>query len=189
MSVPGAPTIGTAVAESIMRLTAANVALLELTGDAERASRMAAGWVYLASWSSRISAAADRSHGDGCGLHCARHPDHRDRLCRGEIGCLCQTPEAFEACMAMLINDAEVHPRIARAGNAEARRRLTPETLEASVRPLSASRCGPRRGWFPHEPQSKTPPPGAAFANSLIVVFVRESLVARAGFEPATFGL
>jgi hypothetical protein len=37
--------------------------------------------------------------------------------------------------------------------------------------------------------QSKTPTIGSAFANSQVIVFVLEFLVARAGFEPATFGL
>ena len=43
--------------------------------------------------------------------------------------------------------------------------------------------------WAQDGHKARSRPCGAASANSLVVVFVSEFLVARAGFEPATFGL
>ncbi len=52
-----------------------------------------------------------------------------------------------------------------------------------------ASNGAPRTSCAESRAQNKTPPIGAASANSLVVVFVSEFVVAGARFELATFGL
>ena len=127
--------IGTADAESVVRLSAANVALLDLTADAERASRLAGGWVYLAPSGSRgfpLSLAEAMAIGVAC--IALDTPHHRDLIRHGETGYLCQTLHEFEAFMAMLIDDADLRQRIGRAGKAEAQKRFSARTFRESLR-------------------------------------------------------
>ncbi len=61
-------------------------------------------------------------------------PHHRDLIRHGETGYPCQTLDEFEACMAMLIDNAELRQRIGRAGKAEAQKRFSAATFRESLR-------------------------------------------------------
>ncbi len=99
-----------------LRLKAAQVGVFPAQAVAEWASRLAAGWVYLAPGgdpgfpSLLVEAMA-------VGLPCVAvdTPEHRDVIRHGENGYLCRTAEEIISCIAPLIDSQELRHTIGRA--------------------------------------------------------------------------
>jgi glycosyltransferase involved in cell wall biosynthesis len=117
--------IGTADQGSMVRLKAAQVGVFPVRSAAERAQRLAAGWVYLAPGGSRgfpsllVEAMA-------VGLPCVAvdTPYHRDVIRPGETGFLCTSEREIVGCIAKLVDSPELRQRMGAAARAEADRRF-----------------------------------------------------------------
>jgi glycosyltransferase involved in cell wall biosynthesis len=113
--------IGTVDKVSRMRLNAAGVGVFDVTGDIECASRLAAGWIYLAPGSTRgfpLFLAGAMAAGLPCvAFDC---PQHREVIRDGETGFLCKSERDMIERIASLIDDKELRQRIGRAARAEA---------------------------------------------------------------------
>ncbi len=108
--------IGSVDQTSRLRLKAAQVGVSAADTAADWASRLAAGWVYLA---------ADGDQGFpsllveamAVGLPCVAvdTPDHRSIIRHGENGYLCRTAEEIVKCIAPLIDSVELRRTIGQA--------------------------------------------------------------------------
>ena len=121
--------IGTVDEISRLRLNAANVGVLDVTGDAECAYRLAAGWVYLAPGATRgfpLFLVEAMAAGLPCvALDCVQH---REVIRDGETGYLCATGREMIERIATLIDDPALRLRLGKAGRAAAKARFD-ETL------------------------------------------------------------
>ena len=117
--------IGSVDPVSRLRLTAANVGIFEPAGDAECASRLSAGWVYLAPGATRgfpMFLVEAMAAGLPCvALDCAAH---RDVIVDGESGFLCASEHAMIQSIATLIDNPALRLRMGRAARAQARLRF-----------------------------------------------------------------
>lgn len=117
--------VGSVDAATRLRLKAAQVGVFPAETVGEWASRLAAGWVYLAPGGNRgfpsllIEAMA-------VGLPCVAvdTPDHRDVIRHGENGYLCRTAEEIVDCIAPLIDSQELRQQIGLAARATAEQRF-----------------------------------------------------------------
>ena len=127
--------MGTVDAVSAARLKAANVEVVDLSLDAERAAQLVTGWVYAAptggfGFSSNLTTAM------ACGLPCvvADTPHHRDIIKHGVTGFLCATEAEFLACLAQLVDDRALRERMGRAARADAKARFGRAHFQAALR-------------------------------------------------------
>ncbi len=118
--------IGTTDPGSMVRLKAANVGVFDVTNDHERATRLAAGWVYLAPGGTRgfplflVEAMA-------VGLPCVAidTDTHRDVIKHGETGYLFRTETEVLHCIAELIDAQALRVRIGQAAREQAQQRFS----------------------------------------------------------------
>jgi hypothetical protein len=117
--------IGTADAESIARLKAANVTPLDVSDEGERAARMAASWVYVAP-SGGLGFPVFMAEAMALGLPCVAWdtPYHRDIVRHGETGFLCRDTNQVLETVALLIESADLRRQIGDAAREEARQRF-----------------------------------------------------------------
>ena len=110
---------------SRLRLNAADVGVFDVPSDAECASRLAAGWVYLATGGTRgfplflVQAMA-------AGLPCVALdcPQHRAVIRDGETGFLCTSERDLIDRIAVLVDDPALRVRIGDAARQEVRQRF-----------------------------------------------------------------
>jgi glycosyltransferase involved in cell wall biosynthesis len=126
--------IGTVDPVSRVRLNAANVGVFEVASDAEVASRLAAGWIYVAAGGTRgfpvflVEAMA-------AGMPCVAidSPQHRELIRHGENGFLCESERDTMDCIATLIDSPALRERIGHAAREEARRRFAEPRFSARL--------------------------------------------------------
>jgi glycosyltransferase involved in cell wall biosynthesis len=126
--------VGTVDHGSRMRLKAANVGVFDVRTAADRASRLAAGWVYLAPGGAGefpvhlVEAMA-------VGLPCVAldTPYHREVITHGVTGYLCRTEHEIVRCIAELIDSAPLRAQIGQAAREEARGRFSETKFRDSL--------------------------------------------------------
>jgi hypothetical protein len=130
-----------------LRLKAAQVGVIPVRSATEWATRLTAGWVYLAPGSSR-GALPQLVEAMALGLPCIAvdTADHRSIIRHGENGYLCHTAEEIVRCIAPLIDSHELRLKIGRAAREEVEQRFGEtrfrETLFAAYQlPPKASRA------------------------------------------------
>lgn len=116
---------------SLARLQAANVGVYDAVHDTERASRLAAGWVFVALGGER-GFPLGVAEAMAVGLPCIAidSPAHRDLVRHGETGYLCRGPSEIIDRIAQLIDTPRLRHRMGRA----ARRLASERFSEASFR-------------------------------------------------------
>jgi glycosyltransferase involved in cell wall biosynthesis len=117
--------IGSVDEVSRVRLGAAGVSVFDVSSDAECASRLAAGWVYLASGGTR-GFPLFLAEAMAAGLPCVALdvPLHREMIRDGETGYLCKTERDMIGRIATLIDDPALRAGLGQAARLEARRRF-----------------------------------------------------------------
>jgi glycosyltransferase involved in cell wall biosynthesis len=119
--------IGTVDSVSRVRLSAAGVGVFDVVDDAERASRLAAGWIYLAPGGTRgfpLFLVEAMAAGLPCvALDCVQH---REVIRDGESGYLCASEHEMIERMAALIDDPALRSKLGQNARADARRRFAP---------------------------------------------------------------
>lgn len=117
--------IGTADAESLARLEAANVGVWRPVDGRDRAARLAAGWVYFAPGGS-LGFPVMLAEAMAAGLPCVAWdtPYHRDVLRDGETGFLCNSMAGVLLCITRLMESPELRARMGAAARSEAARRF-----------------------------------------------------------------
>ncbi len=126
--------IGTVDPVSRARLNAANVGVFNVATDQELASRLAAGWIYVAPGSTRgfpvflVEAMA-------AGLPCVvmTSKQYREVIRDGETGFLCRSEREMVECVARLIDDAELRARIGLQAQAETRKRFQAQDFNSKL--------------------------------------------------------
>lgn len=120
---------------SAKRLQASNVGVFDVRADDERASRMAAGWVYVALAGGR-SFPLSLGEAMAVGLPCVAidTPAHRDLLHHGETGYLCRSRTEVIDRIAQLIDTPSLRQRLGAAAAAEARQRFSQRAFVDSLR-------------------------------------------------------
>ncbi|MEI2677038.1 MAG: glycosyltransferase [Burkholderiaceae bacterium] len=117
--------LGTADDDSLARLSAANVAVFDVTDASERASRLSAAWVYVA-FGGELGFPVFLTEAMAAGLPCVvwDTPYHRQVIEEGVTGHCCGTYPALLACIARLIDSPEERQRLGSAARVEAQRRF-----------------------------------------------------------------
>jgi glycosyltransferase involved in cell wall biosynthesis len=115
---------------SAKRLQASNVGVFDVRADTERASRMAAGWVYVALAGGR-GFPLTLGEAMAVGLPCVAidTPAHRDLVHHGETGYLCRSRTEIIDRIAQLIDTPGLRHRMGHAASAEARLRFNRQTF------------------------------------------------------------
>jgi glycosyltransferase involved in cell wall biosynthesis len=108
-----------------LRLKAAQVGVIPVRSATEWASRLTAGWVYLAPGSGR-GALPQLVEAMALGLPCIAvdSADHRSIIRHGENGYLCHTAEEIVTCIAPLIDSLELRLKIGRAAREDVAHRF-----------------------------------------------------------------
>jgi glycosyltransferase involved in cell wall biosynthesis len=116
------------------RLQAANVGLHEASDDAERASRLAGGWVYVALGGNRGFPLC-LAEAMAAGLPCVAidSPFHRDIVRHGETGYLCRSQTEVIDRIAQLIDTPRLRQRMGRAARTLARERFSEASFREAV--------------------------------------------------------
>src|SRR6185503_9063605 len=117
--------IGPVNSVSSARLQAANVGLHEAPDDAERASRLSSGWLYVALGGNRGFPLC-LAEAMAAGLPCVAidSPFHRDIVRHGETGYLCRSQTEIIDRIAQLIDTPPLRQRMGRAARTIARERF-----------------------------------------------------------------
>lgn len=125
---------GTADADSLARLAAANVAVYDASTPPERAARMSSAWIYIA---------LPGDHGFpvflaeamAAGLPCVvwDTPAHRELVTHRETALVCDTHQTLLTCVAELIDSRDERERLGAAARAEARERFDDQRFRDSV--------------------------------------------------------
>lgn len=125
--------LGTADADSLARLSAANVAVFDTTEAAERARRLASAWVYVA-FGSDLGFPLFVAEAMAAGLPCVvwDTPYHREVIEDGRTGLCCNSYPQLLACVARLIDSPEERQRLGWAARSEAHRRFDGKTFRAA---------------------------------------------------------
>jgi glycosyltransferase involved in cell wall biosynthesis len=126
--------IGAADPGSMVRLKAANVGVFDVVSDSERASRLAAGWVYLAPGGLRGFPSC-LVEAMSVGLPCVAldTPFNRDVIRHGETGLLCRSEQEILACIAQLLDERALRMALGRAARNEARLRFSEAKFRDSL--------------------------------------------------------
>jgi glycosyltransferase involved in cell wall biosynthesis len=134
--------IGSVEPASRLRLQAAQVAVFDATSDAECASRLAAGWIYVAPGGTRgfpVFLVEAMAAALPCvALDC---PQHRALIRHGETGFLCDSDRSMIECIAALIDSPALRERIGAAAREEAARRFDAAQFGARLRAAYARRA------------------------------------------------
>jgi glycosyltransferase involved in cell wall biosynthesis len=126
---------------SSARLKAANVGVFEAGDDAERASRLAGGWLYVALGGNRGFPLC-LAEAMAAGLPCVAidTPFHRDMVRHGETGYLCRSQTEIIDRIAQLIDTPRLRQRMGRAARTLARERFSEASFREAL--LSAYQLG-----------------------------------------------
>jgi glycosyltransferase involved in cell wall biosynthesis len=126
--------VGAPDPESLSRLKAADVGVFQVDDPQERASRLSAGWMYIAPMGSP-GFPAFLAEAMAAGLPCVAWdtPYHRDLLRHGDTGFLCRSEADMLTCIARLIDSEELRSKIGRAAREEASRRFDGTTFSDSL--------------------------------------------------------
>jgi glycosyltransferase involved in cell wall biosynthesis len=117
--------IGTVDPASGVRLRAAGAGVLDVASDAECASRLAAGWVYVATGGTRgFPLFLVQAMAAGLPVVATDCPQYRAVVREGETGFLCRTEREMIDRIALLIDNPALRARIGAAARQEARRRF-----------------------------------------------------------------
>lgn len=119
---------------SAARLRAANVGVFDPGDDAERASRLAAGWVFVALGGDRGFPLA-LGEAMAAGLPCVAvdSPAYREVVQHGETGYVCRGhPETIDR-IAQLIDTPRTRHRMGRTARTVARERFSRESFRAAL--------------------------------------------------------
>jgi glycosyltransferase involved in cell wall biosynthesis len=126
--------IGAVDAGSRTRLQAANVGVFDSVGDADRASRLASGWIFIAPGSTRrMPVFLVEALATGMPVVAIDAPHHRELLQDGETGFLCTTEEDLLDCIARLIDAPELRLRMGRQAREQAAGRFSEEHFRDSL--------------------------------------------------------
>ncbi|HSV68751.1 MAG TPA: glycosyltransferase family 4 protein [Methylibium sp.] len=161
--------IGRLGPESVAQLKAANVGYFEADDDGEIATRLAAGWLYLAPTDSATGFPVFVAAAMALGLPCVvlGSPEHSDLLRDGETGYLCRTELEVMQRIGRLIDEAALRRQIGQAGRHEAQRRFSPERFRDSL--LAAYELPPApRAALTHDEQTDEHLGGALDASALL---------------------
>lgn len=122
---------------SVQRLTAAKVAVSGPFEPAERAARLASGWIYVAVPGVRAFPLF-LAEAMAAGLPCVAFdtPAHRDLVRDGETGFLCADPTSMLSCIGQLIDSPELRTALGEAARAEARQRFAAPQFRSSLMDL-----------------------------------------------------
>lgn len=120
---------------SVARLKAANVGYFEVDDDAEIASRMAAGWIYLAPSGGMPGFPVFLAAAMALGLPCVvvGSPEHSDLVRDGETGYLCRNDAEVMHRIGRLIDEPLLRRQIGQAARDEATSRFSPERFRDSL--------------------------------------------------------
>jgi glycosyltransferase involved in cell wall biosynthesis len=126
--------IGETDSLSAQRLAAAKVAVTGPFEPAERASRLAAGWIYVAVPGVRAFPLF-LAEAMAAGLPCVAYdtPAHRDLIRDGETGFLCADPPALLSRIGQLIDSPELRTALGEAARAEAMKRFAAPQFRDSL--------------------------------------------------------
>ncbi|MBC7992984.1 MAG: glycosyltransferase [Rhizobacter sp.] len=117
--------IGSIDDASRLRLKAAQVGVFPVNTTAEWASRLAAGWVYLApGGESGFPSLLVEAMAVGLPCVAVDTPDHRSIVRHGESGYLCRTAEEMVNCIAPLIDSVELRRKIGQAARRDIEERF-----------------------------------------------------------------
>jgi glycosyltransferase involved in cell wall biosynthesis len=120
--------IGAVDAGSRTRLQAANVGVFESVSDADRASRLASGWLFIAPGSTRrMPVFLVEALAAGMPVVALDAPHHRELLQDGETGFLCTTEEDLLDCIARLIDAPALRQRMGLRAREQAAARFSEE--------------------------------------------------------------
>jgi glycosyltransferase involved in cell wall biosynthesis len=126
--------VGTVDHGSMVRLKAAQVGVFQARTASERASRLAAGWVYLApGGTSGFPSLLVEAMAVGLPCVAVDTPYHRDVIRHGETGYLCRTEQEIVHCIAQLIDSQELRLQIGQAAREEAQQRFGETTFRDSL--------------------------------------------------------
>lgn len=126
--------IGTVDTGSRTRLQAANVGVFESVSEADRASRFASSWLFVAPGSTRrVPAFLVEALAVGLPVVALDAPHHRELLRDGETGFLCNTEEDLLDCIARLIDAPELRARMGSLARAEASQRFSEDHFRAAL--------------------------------------------------------
>jgi glycosyltransferase involved in cell wall biosynthesis len=116
--------VGTVDHGSMVRLKAAQVGVFQVRTASERASRLAAGWVYLAAGGSGFPSLLVEAMAVCLPCVAIDTPYHRDVIRHGETGFLCRTEQEIVQCIARLVDSPELRRQIGQAAREEAEQRF-----------------------------------------------------------------
>ena len=133
--------LGTVPAGSKQRLRAANVSVDSIVNDQECAARMAAGWMYVAPWSTRgfplflVQAMA-------AGLPCVALDcdQHREVIDHGKTGFLCASEQEMVSQIAALVDNPELRMQMGAAARALAHARFSESNFDDKLLTAYATR-------------------------------------------------
>jgi glycosyltransferase involved in cell wall biosynthesis len=126
--------IGAVDAGSRTRLQAANVGVFDSVSDADRAGRLASGWIFIAPGSTRrMPVFLVEALATGMPVVAIDAPHHRELLQDGETGFLCTTEEDLLDCIARLIDAPELRQRMGRQAREQAAERFSEEHFRDSL--------------------------------------------------------
>jgi glycosyltransferase involved in cell wall biosynthesis len=133
--------LGPVNAVSSARLLGANVGVYEAQDDAERASRLAGGWLYVALGGDRGFPLC-LAEAMAAGLPCVAldTPFHRDMVRHGETGYLCRNQIEVIDRIAQLIDTPRLRQRMGRAARTIARERFSEAAFREAL--LAAYQLG-----------------------------------------------
>ena len=126
--------IGTADDESLARLAAANVKVIDETDTEQRARCLAAGWIFVAPGGTLgFPVHLAEAMSTGLPIVAWDSPYHRDVLTDGVTGFLCTSEAAMIERVRQLLDSPELRHRLGLAARAEARERFNGQRFRTSV--------------------------------------------------------